>query len=97
MSVAIENLRRALGQMMNDGGATVWAPNVTTGQAKRLPGLQDAVARAQGGEGRTYSDDDWVTIYRASSGDLPTADGWDERKTGSATATVAGGLLTITA
>lgn len=89
-------LQRALGQLVNEGGATVWAPQVTTGQAARLEGLQQAAARAIGGEGRMFVESDWIT-YRASSGALPDAGTWTETVSGDATATVSGGALTITA
>ena len=99
MSVMEDALRRALGQMTNDGGATVWAPQVTTGQAARLAHLQQVAARALGGDGRTYAEADWAVNYQANAGVTPDADdpAFTAYLEGAATGTVSSGLLTITA
>ncbi len=97
MSVADEAVRRALGQLASGGGATVWRPTLTTGQAARTPALEARMARARGGAAQTFNADAFLVWYVGDV--LPTGDdpAWTADLTGAAEAAASGGVLTVTA
>ncbi len=87
-------LRRAFAQLRN-GSATVWVPDVTTGQLARLPAMQALAAGNVRSSARAYHSDLYFVDYDADA--LPDAatPAWTKVEAGSPAASVSSSLLSL--
>ena len=91
-------LRRELSRL-RDGGAAVYAPEITTGQTAKSELMRAVRDRLGAGAGRCFTAADYYIWYRASSGAEPDADdpAWTKHEYSPVTVSVAGGVLHVSA
>ena len=97
MSSVDNALRRALRQLAS-GSATVWQPELTTGQAARAETMRQVTDRGGVAAAYVFSEDLFDPYYKAANGAVPDLDAapWTKYDYGAVSATVSGGVLSVT-
>ena len=85
-----DSLRRALAQLRNPGGATVWCPNVMRGQGSSGEELIRRLGSSSSGSLVSIQGSEDLA-YEANV--IPSLDGWEDEVTGDVTETCSGSIL----
>lgn len=92
--VAEERLNRALRTLAN-GGASVWAPEITTSQQVHTPALRLALVQTKGMANRWSSNAEWLVWYLANALPDDATPAWTKVLSGAFTPAATEGLLSV--